>query len=117
MLGSYPNFTCSVDRSSGTNAQGEIGTFAEVAAALPIFLIYKGRQLESVRGWMRIFDALGYIDESNLDDYKPLVGDKLIFSNGTEYEIMRVQPLRGMGETHLGFRTELKTLTESGFLP
>jgi len=114
MISSYTNYTCTVERSSGLNTQGEIGTFSEVASALPIFMSYKSRQIDSARGWLRAYDALGYVDSNNLDSYNPAIEDKWIFDNGNEYSISYVEPLRGMGQTHYGWRCELKAITQSG---
>ena len=114
MLSSYPNYSCTIYLRNSLNEQGEQQIYEITTNPLDVFLSLEGQNIQTSRGWIRAYDALGYVAEKNAEDYVPHIGDKWIFTDGTEYEITHAKPLRGMGQTHYGFRCELKTLSESG---
>ena len=116
MIGDYTNYSCSIRRPSLTNEQGERYLDDIGIELLPVFLDIEGKDEETDEGWIRLYDALGFVDKANPLDYEPLIGDKWIFSISSQYEITDVQPLRGMDSSHYGFRAELKALTQSGIM-
>lgn len=114
MIGDYANQVCSVNRPGDLNIYGERSDDSEAAARLEIFMLRESRLVVGAGGWIRPYDARAFIAEGNSAAYTPQLGDKLVFSSGAEWRIVKVKTLKGMGATHLGFRVDLKTITSSG---
>ena len=116
MISDYANYSCTIRRPSLTNTQGEQALYDIGIESLPVFLITKEKYEETDRGWILLYDALGFVDKDNIHDYEPLIGDKWVFGDAPHYEITDVQPLRGLGNTQYGFQVELLTISLSGVI-